>query len=524
MKPVIKTTALAILVSLGVVGCKSNDTPATESTPAPVNNQANTNQNQVEKAKAKAKEAAEKAKAEAEKAKLAAEKAKAEADAKAKELAEKAKVAAEKAKLAAEKAKTEADAKAKEAAEKAKAEAEKAKLAAEKAKAEADAKAKEAAEKAKAEAEKAKLEAEKAKAEAEKKAAELKAKQEAEAKAKADAKAKEAAEKAKLEAEKKANEWRSVDANITSPAARTTTGLSSGYTQIMKSGHYDYELGSSYVDGYDGSKETAPVHNRSNSGYKLDYYQLAIEDNANPQLLGWHKGEIKSAGINGSEISKVDAKNLIVERTYPEKVDYMFKNTPYATYGAVYNNYDSILFVNYEKASSISDNNYTYQVGEYEVIDGNKTTKIKYNDAVKGAATYKGEVLAHIARRSSENFKDKVLVANAQAPEVDGTITINANFGARAEENFASAVLDSKALGKVEFAKSRMDLWDSGIRLNSSSSSTVNGEKVSLDSTVVGKEANEIVGEISHYNPNSSPKIGDVTRYEAVFAAEKQPK
>lgn len=490
MKPVFKTTALAILVGLGVTACKSNDEHKPAPTPSSANQQANqsqvnqtqTNNGNVEKEKAesekKAKEAAElKAKEEAEQARLEAEKKAKEAeDLKAKQEAEKARLEAEKKAKEAEQARLEAERKAKEA---------------------ADAKAKAAAEKARLEAEKKAKEAEKARLEAEKKAKEA------------------AALKAKQEAEKVANEWRGDKsrANIYSPSIG-----SDSYTGKI---NYDYKL--TYVDGYEGSKEKQPVHNRSNSGYKLDFYQLAVEDKNNPQVLGWHKGEIKSPGINGSEISKFNQYGEIIERTYPEKVDYIFKNTPYATYGTVYNQYSSTLFANYERASSIEDSSRYYKVGEYEVIDGNKTTKIKYTDSVKGSAIYKGEVLAHMEKNVVRDRYGNVRALPEKTPVLDGNITVNANFGPREEENFATATLDSKVLGKVEFPKTRMNL-SGAIRFGSSSkplNENTNGE-VHLDGTVVGKEANEIVGKISYYS--FTKKLGDVVDYEGVFAAEKQPK
>ncbi|MEG9474737.1 hypothetical protein [Mannheimia indoligenes] len=503
MKPALKTTALAILVSLGVAACGSSGKNESASASKPVNTQVD-----------KAKEAAEKARLEAEKkAKDAAEKARLEAQKKAQE-AEKARLEAErKAKEAAEKARLEAEKKAKDAAEKARLEAQKKAQEAEKARLEAEKKAKEAADaKAKAAAEKARLEAEKKAKEAEK------------ARLEAEKKAKEAAAlKAKQEAEKVANEWRgkNSNANIVEPTRVEGYAASSYNTDSGR------DSGGYYVADYNGTKETTPINNSSNTGYKLDFYKLAIEDKANPQVLGWHKGEIRSAGINGSEISKLNAENEIVERTYPEKVNYIFKNTPYATYGAVYNNYESHLFAVYEQPVSVGSYSNRHQIGEYEVIDGNKTTKIKYNDSVKGAATYKGEVLAHVARHFKDKQTGNDLYIFDKTPAIDGTVTINANFGPRAEENYTSATLDSKALGKVEFTKNRMQtikpiFGNPAIKVFNSVS--INKRDILLNGYVAGKQADEIVGGISYTNDSSSAKSGDVFYYKAVFAAEKQPK
>ena len=127
MKFQVKTTALAILVSLGVVGCRSNDTPNQVVEPTPANQASKTDAEKKAEAEAKAKAAAEaKAKAEAEaKAKAAAEaKAKAEAEAKAKAAAEaKAKAEAEAKRKAEEAKRLEEERKKAEAEAKAKAEA-----------------------------------------------------------------------------------------------------------------------------------------------------------------------------------------------------------------------------------------------------------------------------------------------------------------------------------------------------------------------------------------------------------------
>ncbi|EER46768.1 hypothetical protein AM305_11335 [Actinobacillus minor NM305] len=117
MKFQVKTTALAILVSSGVVGCKSNDTPNQVVEPTPANQASKTDAEKKAEADAKAKATAEaKAKAEAE-AKAKAEEAKRLEE-------ERKKAEAEAKKLTDAKAKAEAEAKAKAAAEaKAKAEA-----------------------------------------------------------------------------------------------------------------------------------------------------------------------------------------------------------------------------------------------------------------------------------------------------------------------------------------------------------------------------------------------------------------
>ena len=59
MKFQVKTTALAILVSLGVVGCRSNDTPNQVVEPTPANQASKTDAEKKAEAEGKAKAAAE---------------------------------------------------------------------------------------------------------------------------------------------------------------------------------------------------------------------------------------------------------------------------------------------------------------------------------------------------------------------------------------------------------------------------------------------------------------------------------
>ncbi|QNS15388.1 hypothetical protein [Mannheimia bovis] len=469
MKPVFKTTALAILVGLGVTACKSNDEHKPAPTPSSANQQANQSQvNQTQTNNGNV----------------------------------------------------------------------------EKEKAESEKKAKEAAElKAKEEAEKARLEAEKKAKEAEK------------ARLDAEQKAKEEAEKARLAKEKEENKWRGeVDTpnnwventgvvgltykvgDITSPApkaildsGKSLWDLQDGREKLHK--EISIVTDEVYVDGYSGNKERAPISHNNNGNYKLDYYKLAVEDANNPSLLGLHQGEIKSGGINGSVISSLTEDGKIAERTYLEKVDYIFKNTPYSTYGAVYNPHETKLFVSSEKGVVIGGvpdgkDSHLFGIGEYEVVDGNVTTKIKYTDAVKGSATYKGEIIAQLQeiKEPGELVYRKV---NKGTPFVDGTIQFDVNFGERAEQNYASAVLDSKTVGKLEFAQEAFDVKNFNIKRGPVNIYDENNDKVgfySLNANVVGKEASEVAGSVIYEKSKGAYGYDGTLIYNAVFAAEKQPK
>lgn len=343
-------------------------------------------------------------------------------------------------------------------------------------------------------------------------------------------------EQARLAKEKEENKWRSGkhSGNVTDP--RTVNDYGYPNDASARNSHKILQSLSDYAETLDhigyadtftnnpGNNVRAPIFDSSNKGFKLDYYELAKNDLENPQVLGVHKGSIKSAGINGAEATSYNEKHQITAVNYPEKVDYLFINTPYSTYGAVYNQNASILFASSETGVSLENDVLGAQIGSYEVVDGNKTKKIIYNDTVKGNATYKGEVIAVPTYLRGEDGKARDSYIGT--PSVDGTVTFNANFGTRAEENYISGTLDSKILGKeVELPQARIDTLAYYFTAGKTLDNYWIPSSVSYSGDVVGKDASGVQGSIRYVvSPELKKADGALSEYNAVFAAEKQPK
>lgn len=571
MKPNFKTTAVAILVALGVSACKSND-PEVSKPSTPTNNQAQ------QQAKAKAEQEA-KAKAERE------AKAKAEQEAKAK--AEQAAKAEQEAK-----AKEEAARKAQEEANKAKAEKEKADAAAKqaaeaKAKAEQEARAKEeAARKAREAEEKAKADKAKAdeiaKAEADKKAAEAKAKADAERKAAEDKarlekeraeaakraeeeriKAAEreklsAQEKARLEAEKLAkekieNEKNAEKARVEKELAQIPVVGNKKWNpeiKINRDGRINsdmIETVSREIDVYDWIKYPAPYESAdyrsspfwtTDKNVKINLNEQTQKDIENGgQYLGKHEGTWSSPAVNGfvatAEAKAAPSNNKALKGASVDRkskdINYMYINNPYSTYGVIFTNqHDQRLFY-----AAVDTDNYGKL---YEKV--NNTDELNYVDSLKGNVTYQGDVVAVVSRG--------IVGSNAsiqELPKVDGKVTLNAYFGDFAEENSVEGKLESNTIGTVNLLPSRpktdtnfggyLEQLDSNNRnkIRNDWGSYYNGE-------FVGKEAQEVVGVVNinsynNHNNYDSSKGGyladkdgknPVVGYKAVFGATKQPK
>ncbi|OOF86325.1 hypothetical protein [Rodentibacter ratti] len=283
-----------------------------------------------------------------------------------------------------------------------------------------------------------------------------------------------------------------------------------------------------YAKGYDGPQGDYVLSEQNIEYFKdLDFYQIAKQDKNNPNIYGWHEGAIENEGIQGIEIKGLEFTNSsnghnITQAIYPEKFNYIFKNTPYATYGALFTNeHDVMIFTTRGSSAIVGESEDAYSIGKYRVNNkGVTTNRIDFVDEVKGSATYKGEVLAHTLESRSNNGTP--FEYHRSLPFNDGEITINAHFGTRPEDSFTTATLNSKTLGVQQFDKSRMEISD---KRNIEFSRT-NSSGVRVEGIFIGKNAAEAVGSISYdsgavYEGNNTYRS---SKYEAVFSAEKQPK
>lgn len=534
MKPAFKTTAVAILVALGVTACKS-DTKR-ETAAMPTNQQAQ----QATDEKAAAEQQAQR-KAKEERDRKAQEQARLDAERKAQE------EAARKAKAAEEKVKLEREAPEKAALAK--------KAEADRLKAEAEVKAQEQAER-------------------EAKAAEEKARLELEAAEKAEADRLAAEEKARLEEEKLAKEQLEKEAN------KEKVRIEAELAQIPMAGKIPWEfklnimnaqepnlfIEYSMVDTaqdlvslpepykgqtlrYNSPFETLPL---LDSDHKINFTEITKKDIHNGgKYLGKHEGSWSDPAINGVIVTTENrvTNDKVLNGAYIGKeepldgisiddksntINYIFINNPYSTYG--------VLFTNEHDQKHFYKGIKTQIYGSlYERVNED-TSEIKYIDSLKGDVTYKGDVIATITRGVPGSEYGTI----QDLPKVDGKITLNAHFGSFKEENSIKGQLVSDTVGTIDLLPTTPHQTYTNTHYGNTFSGKVekldNGKDMILGGykgALVGKDGQDIVGQVGFkyyldyvsgsYDPNwkfQADKDGKnpIAQYDAVFGATKQPK
>ncbi|MBS6047171.1 hypothetical protein EUX54_03280 [Haemophilus haemolyticus] len=552
MKPTFKTTALAILVSLGATAClstsSSNNQQPKQVQPTNPNSQSKPNvQNNSKKSEAEQKAAEEKAKAEREAQQKAAEQ---------KRLEEEAKIKAEEAKKAKdleEKARLEREAK--EKAEEAK------RLEEERIKAE---------QKAKLEEEnRQRLEKERLEREAKEKAEETKRLEEerikAEQKAKLEEENRQRLERERLEKERLEKEKQSsVDTRVQSELNKIPKVGDKKWNSYVSIHHLETKSNSEYTESYVGRRGISvhlpkPYEGKllgDRTPFELTDKNVSInltnvtenDIKKGGQYLGPHSGTFTDPSVDGVRALAVESINdeaTAVKIDEDNKnIDYLFINTPYSTYGALFTDeYNAGLF-----AIAPSTSNYGPL---YEYV--NDTTELKYTSDLLGDVTYSGDVIAYITRG-----KPHTTIEYIEKPKVDGKVTLNAHFGKRIEHNTVKGVIHSDTVGDIQLNEMGMRMSrdggaffqpDTGVKGFSIGTKYTGeeGEAVRLDENNIpalkgkyraafaGKDAADIIGQVllepnydfkdenGRYLENRNKK-GILTEYHAVFGATKQPK
>ncbi len=552
MKPTFKTTALAILVSLGAAAClstsSSNNQQPKQVQPTNPNSQSKPNvQNNSKKSEAEQKAAEEKAKAEREAQQKAAEQ---------KRLEEEAKIKAEEAKKAKdleEKARLEREAK--EKAEEAK------RLEEERIKAE---------QKAKLEEEnRQRLEKERLEREAKEKAEETKRLEEerikAEQKAKLEEENRQRLERERLEKERLEKEKQSsVDTRVQSELNKIPKVGDKKWNSYVSIHHLETKSNSEYTESYVGRRGISvhlpkPYEGKllgDRTPFELTDKNVSInltnvtenDIKKGGQYLGPHSGTFTDPSVDGVRALAVESINdeaTAVKIDEDNKnIDYLFINTPYSTYGALFTDeYNAGLF-----AIAPSTSNYGPL---YEYV--NDTTELKYTSDLLGDVTYSGDVIAYITRG-----KPHTTIEYIEKPKVDGKVTLNAHFGKRIEHNTVKGVIHSDTVGDIQLNEMGMRMSrdggaffqpDTGVKGFSIGTKYTGeeGEAVRLDENNIpalkgkyraafaGKDAADIIGQVllepnydfkdenGRYLENRNKK-GILTEYHAVFGATKQPK
>ena len=555
MKPTFKTTALAILVSLGATAClstsPSNNQQPKQVQPTNPNSQSKLNaQNNSKKSEAEKKAEGEKAKAEREAQQKAAEQ---------KRLEEEAKIKAEEAKNVTDlEEKTRLEREAKEKAEEAK------RLEKERIKAE---------QKAKLEEEnRQRLEKERLEREAKEKAEEVKRLEEerikAEEKAKLEEDNRQRLERERLEKEKQQS---SGNERVLSELSkipevngeRWTFSVPIGGTpgpndQVFPWGNYptinrDYHFYSpiNLPEPYESSKlvNMSPF-NITDRNVFFELTEKTEEDIRNGgTYLGLHSGVFRNNKIDGVKVTKlIDLPSNIIPPKGPlhgiprtdtsrnaseidsnvQEINYMFINQPYSTYGALFTNkHDSKIFY-----TGLKTDNYGKL---YTEEDG--TSRLNYIDSLKGDVTYRGDVIAVITR----GIKNTGILEKDE-PRMDGKITFNAHFGQRSEENYIQGYVDSNTVGRLELEKTKFgtDIEFSGKVTKFHKNESLLSEDSGYGGRFHGKEANDILGRLyvkynnAYYVVTNGPfsvdiynegqNVNVIAEYDAVFGAIKQPK
>ena len=531
MKPTFKTTALAILVSLGATAClsttsSSGDKPQLKQIQQtnPKTQPKHNTQDNSKKSEAEEKAASEKAKAEREAQQKAAEQ---------KRLEEEAKIKSEEAKNETnldEKARLEREAK--EKLEEAK------RLEEERIKAE---------KKAKLEEENLqRLEKERLEREAKEKAEEAKRLEE---------------EKAKLENEKQPSledarvqaEYNKIP-KVNGEKLNMSVWFGGGFIDINDfapiNGMIDHRLSpASYLyfpEPYNTFIDSKSGFQRNYSA-KINLTDIAMNDvKKGGQYLGLHQGVFTDDAIDSFKILELnkDPKSLMKHRSggipYVTKwdednknVNYLFINTPYSTYGALFvDEYSSRLF-----AGGLNPDVYGTT---YRYV--NDTSKLEYIPSLKGDVYYKGNIIAVVERAVADTP-----FAFTEQPKIDGTIAFKAHFGTREEQNTLEGEINSDTVGKIILEKQYIgtNYKHLGGHIGEA---YVEGNKNSLSgryyASFSGKEASDVIGRLDMkntenylsgplmYSNNNGEKVykktdegqGPIIKYEAVFGATKQPK
>lgn len=514
MKPTFKTTALAILVSLGATAClstsSSNNQQPKQVQPTNPNSQSKPNvQNNSKKSEAEEKAAEEKAKAEREAQQKAAEQ---------KRLEEEAKIKAEEAK------------KAKDLEEKARLERE----------------AKEKAEEAK------RLEEERIKAEE-------KAKLEEENRQRLE---RERLEKERLEKEKQS----SVDARVKAELDKMPK-TPDGKIKAWGNGWIDEDEGNDIETSYGYSFSSFPVVTqlltpdedptevltKPNPGKdRVLLSEITANDiQKGGKYLGVHEGSYttktalpKVIKLDDKSFEHGSDKLIIKKADYNNKdVNYLFINNPYSSYGALFiDQHRSELFA--QSLFGIGSD-FNFHSGGYW-----KGGTFYNNESLQEKTfTYKGNIIARTVRAIP---KTNVVVIDE--PKVDGDITFKIEFAKRYSARMFDGVINSKVLGN----NIKFNMHPEGGNLLPTFKEHKMNEKpfdsdynyhIGMKAEVIDKNATDVVGYIDYVIRESSftsktgkdisvtyfdekeerklysddiPKNG-LIKYQGVFGATKQP-
>ena len=542
MKPIFKTTALAAFVALSLTACGSssgsNDSNSVvsqvEVQKAKTSEQAKRIAENLKDSANKAKSAVEQAKSAAEKAKAVADKSQSEVDALKKSISsttdatkkaalEKSLKAKENALESAKKALSDAQQKVEKAQKSLNAHNDAVKkannqiveLQKAEAKAAADAKAKAELEAKKKAEEQKRLEAEAKKKAEEAKNAKDKAEKERlekEAKEKAEAAKRAEEEKKRLEEEAKKKQNKPI-VPPTVPTPTTQTDFNSTKTVNGKEWRY-IDMGSSHQNW---GKNGELIYMPNSNNHKLN-------------LIG--AGVVNFNKLSGNKLGKfsgkaTDQKYVVASEAATKGMSYIFVNQPYSTYGIL------------STPTKEKPNELEYQLVAFTRIQDGQSQ-------VKGNATYKGEVIAHLRAYEVEPtflFEDSYYLSKrADFVKDDGTVLINVKMDNKTQKLMMDGVINSKSVGEIKLSRQEViDAYTPGPKTRREAFGDVihSRGKGKYEAVFGGKDYSDVAGlvrlengpTIGNFGKNEHPGVGEIKEngksyviqhYDATFGATKK--
>ncbi|WP_295654166.1 hypothetical protein, partial [uncultured Haemophilus sp.] len=371
----------------------------------------------------------------------------------------------------------------------------------------------EEAKKAKDKAEKDRLEKEaKEKAEAAKRAEAEKKRLEEEAKKKADAAKRAEEEKKRLEEEAKKKPNKPV-VTPTVPTPTTQTDFNSTKTVNGKEWRY-IDMGSSHQNW---GKNGELIYMPNSNNHKLN-------------LIG--AGVVNFNKLSGNKLGKfsgkaTDQKYVVASEAATKGMSYIFVNQPYSTYGIL------------STPTKEKPNELEYQLVAFTRIQDGQSQ-------VKGNATYKGEVIAHLRAYEVEPtflFEDSYYLSKrADFVKDDGTVLINVKMDNKTQKLMMDGVINSKSVGEIKLSRQEViDAYTPGPKTRREAFGDVihSRGKGKYEAVFGGKDYSDVAGlvrlengpTIGNFGKNEHPGVGEIKEngksyviqhYDATFGATKK--
>ena len=243
-----------------------------------------------------------------------------------------------------------------------------------------------------------------------------------------------------------------------------------------------------------------------------------------------YQGSIVAPSLKGSLV-EYDLTTQKWTKQSVDKINYIFRNTPYASYGAMFTNgNDVVYFTTALNNRYTNDGEENAQVKSEDLPYANNDGELRYRKEVverlSGKAEYTGKVIASVRRYvdSADAGFTSYDITQATLPTEDGTVHLTADWANKT----ISGEIDSKLLNKKimleqseAFNLQRNTLTTGAVSLKESE---FNEDESRYQAKFVGESAKGVVGEVKLAFSHEELKPNDPLEYRAVFGAElKEP-